>query len=1095
MKNIIRIACFLALTMVVAMPSEAQQQNSNIVRGTVIAATDGEPLISVSVTEIDPSNRIVGVTITNYDGEYVLQISSPGNKLRFKYLGFETKDVEIGNKRVINVSLDEQTVNLTEATVTARAMQSDGRFNIPQREVSTAMQKISTEEFDGIQVSSIDDALQGRIAGLDIVNVSGEPGAGMSMRIRGTTSINGSSEPLIVIDDIPYETEIADDFDFATANQDAYAQLINVNPDDIESITVLKDAASTAMYGAKGASGVLLITTKKGKAGPTRIDYALGVTGNKQPKGMNMLNGDDYTMLMKQSYYLPHLDETASNVQEFNYDTNFTEYENFNNNTDWREEVSQIGISQDHTLTVSGGGDKVTFRVSGGYTHESGTCIGQALKRLSMRANVTYRVSDRITFSSDFSYTYSDNPKSYEDLLSNAYKKMPNLTVYSQDVFGNETDSYYHIREDSKLNDSQKKLSNPVAVADLARNYNYSYRTSPVFTLIYEFLDRSKTAASLKLNANVSFDINSSQKSTYFPREASNASWSASTVNLSERSESESMGVRGDVKLVWASGFANDNHRVTAMARFTINGSTSEQLGMGVYGLPSSQITSSSVNAYVNKLSSGYSESKSINYSASAHYAYAGRYIFDLTLAYAGSTKFGPNYRFGLFPGISASWIISDETFFDPIRNVVSMLKPRVSWGLTGKEPSENYLYYSRYAQYDYGYIDMIAIHPVNMQLSNLKWENTTQLNGGLDLEFFDGKYSLSFDYYYKNTTDLLFKNLGISSSSGFSALTNRNNGAMSNRGWELNIHLNELVKVNKFRIDANFNFSNNKNQIDELSEDVLARYNPEYDYANGTYLTRIQIGNSVGSIYGFKYLGVYEYGEYDPEHPDRTCPIARDANGNAILDANGKTKPMYFAYGKSNAYEFKAGDAMYEDINHDGTIDELDIVYLGNSLPKVNGGFGITFRYGQFSLQTFFNYRVGNKVVNGARMNAENMYTNDNQSVAVNWRWRKEGDQTEMPRALYNYGYNWLGSDRYVEDASFLRFKYLTFNYSIPRDILKPAHLSQCSFYLSFQNVATFTSYTGVDPEVSTGGYSVATDNAKTPRAKQVVFRLRLGF
>ncbi|MBO7183179.1 MAG: TonB-dependent receptor plug domain-containing protein, partial [Bacteroidales bacterium] len=236
------------------------QNNANVVRGQVTDKATGETLISVTVTEVDPSNRIVNVTITNYDGEYVLQISDPKNKLRFKYIGFETLDLEIGNKRVINAVMSEQTLTLKDAVITAKVTTSTGTFNIPQREVSMAMQKISAEEFDGIQVASIDDALQGRIAGLDIVNVSGEPGSGMSMRVRGTTSINANTEPLIVINDIPFETEIDDSFDFATANEEQYAQLINVNPDDIESITVLKDAASTAMWGAKGANGVLMIT-------------------------------------------------------------------------------------------------------------------------------------------------------------------------------------------------------------------------------------------------------------------------------------------------------------------------------------------------------------------------------------------------------------------------------------------------------------------------------------------------------------------------------------------------------------------------------------------------------------------------------------------------------------------------------------------------------------------------------------------------------------------------------------------------------------------------------------------------------------------
>ena len=1091
--NRIKFLCSALLLGLLCLPAPAQ--NSNVVRGKVIAATDGEPLISVSVTEVDASNRIVGVTITNYDGEFVMTVNNRANKLRFKYLGFETKDVEIGNKSVFNIGLEEQTHTLTDVVVSAKAIQSDGRFVIPEREVSMAMQKISAEEFDGIQVASIDDALQGRIAGLDIVNVSGEPGAGMSMRVRGTTSINASSEPLIVINDIPYDTEIDDSFDFATANQDQYAQLINVNPDDIESITVLKDAASTAIWGSKGANGVLMITTKKGKVGPTRVNYSYSMTRARQPEGMNMLDGDGYTMLMKQAYYNPNLENASSDIPEFNYDQNFTEYENYNNNTDWLAEVRRIGFTHDNNLTISGGGEKVTFRVSAAYYTQTGTVIGQLLNRLSLRSNINYQVSDRITFTSDFAYSYSDNDKNYDNPLGNAYKKMPNLSVYAQDLDGNDTDVYYHIRLDSQLNDSQKTLSNPVAEALLAQNTQRSYRTSPVFTLSYELLDRSKTEGSLKAQLTASFDINSSQKSAYYPKEASNQVWTSDKVNLSEGGESESLSFSGRAQLTWRPALPNPDHSIQLMGRFNVGTGNNSSLSSSIYGLPSSLIRSHSVEAYMNSMSNSFGESRSLGWSGSGHYAFKGRYIMDFTLSSNGSSKFGQNKRFGFFPGASFKWIMSDENFFGPLREYVSQLSPRYSFGISGNEPSDEYLMYSRYDKYDQGYMDMIAYKPKNLQLSNLSWEKTYQHNFGLDVEFLNGRFGVDYNYYYKHTTDLLFKDLGLASSSGFASLSYQNVGVMDNNGWEFNAHMRDLFTYEKFHVDFNFNFSNNRNTIVELTDEVLAKYNPDYTYENGKYLTRIQVGNSVGSIYGFKYKGVYQYSTYDPENPDATCPIVRDADGNAILDADGNTKPMMFAYGTSSQYEFKAGDAIYEDVNHDGSIDELDIVYLGNSLPKVNGGFGITLRWKQLSVNGFFNYRIGNKVVNGARMNAENMYSNDNQSVATNWRWRKEGDQTEMPRALYNYGYNWLGSDRYVEDASFLRFKYFTINYSVPKEVLKPYKINQMSLYLSFQNLGVLTKYTGVDPEVGTGGFSVATDNSKTPRSKDILLRLRLGF
>jgi len=260
--------------------------------------------------------------------------------------------------------------------------------------------------------------------------------------------------------------------------------------------------------------------------------------------------------------------------------------------------------------------------------------------------------------------------------------------------------------------------------------------------------------------------------------------------------------------------------------------------------------------------------------------------------------------------------------------------------------------------------------------------------------------------------------------------------------------------------------------------------------------MTRLEVGHSYGSIYGFKYLGVYKYDKYIPDEQD-DAPVARDASGKVIVDEYGNGLPMTFAYGTTSQYQFRGGDAKYQDINHDGTIDELDIVYLGNSNPLFNGGFGTNFRYKDLSFNMFFNYRVGNKVVNSARMNAESMYGYDNQSIAVNWRWRKDGDETPIPRALKEAGYNSLGSDRYVEDASFLRFKYIQLNYAVPAAKLKPYKINQLTFYLNVNNIASFSKYTGVDPEV--GGSSsmgnVTTDNSKTPRSKDLTFGITVGF
>ncbi|MFA6580769.1 MAG: TonB-dependent receptor plug domain-containing protein, partial [Paludibacter sp.] len=490
-KFAIFLLFFLLLLPITAMGQKAGADF--LIQGTVTARADGFTLIGVNVTEIDVNNRVVSGTVTDMNGQFVLKIKNPDNKLSFSYLGYIKQIKKIEGKHILNVVLSESTHEIANVVITAQKKNTQGGFSIPTREISTAMQTIDTKEFEGLQVSSVDEALQGRIAGLDIVSNSGDPGSGTSMRIRGTTSINGSSQPLIVVNGVPYEVQVDPNFDFANSNQEQYASMLSINPDDIQEISVLKDAASSAIWGSKGANGVLMITTKKGAMGPTRIDYSYRFTGTVQPKGMKMLSGDDYTMLMKQAYFNPQQSGTASNVDEFNYDKSFSEYENFNNNTDWVKEVTQVGSISDHYITLSGGGERAMYRVAGGFLTQNGTIIGQKLSRISSRAYLEYSVSDRLKFISEFSFTYTDNNMNYGmefgdangkkdhplSILGIAYKKMPNVGVYAQNSQGENTSELYKISDISQLNGDQKYLVNPVALATLAKNNLKSYRILP----------------------------------------------------------------------------------------------------------------------------------------------------------------------------------------------------------------------------------------------------------------------------------------------------------------------------------------------------------------------------------------------------------------------------------------------------------------------------------------------------------------------------------------------------------------------------------------------------------------------------------------
>lgn len=1089
MKEFINKILILFVVISFSQNDFAQTTVDNFIRGKVFSKNDGA-LMAVSIAEIDNTNRIISYAVTDFNGNFSLKIKNPANKLKVSYIGMTTQVLAIESRRVFSIEMVDA-YQIKEVTVKAKKIVSTGNLDIPQREISTAMQTISAKDFEGLSVSSVDEALQGRVAGLDIVANSGDLGSGTTMRIRGITSINGNSEPLIVLNGVIFSTPTTD-FDFVNANNENFANLLSVNVDDIEDITVLKDAASTAVWGSRGANGVISITMKKGVKGKTRVQYSYRYTGATQPKGLTMLNGDDYTMLMKEAYFNPRQSNGASDIREFNYDKSYSEYEQYNNNTDWVKAVSNYGVTNDHYIQLQGGGDRARFLVSGGYLNQTGTVIGQQLERFSARMNLDYNVSDRIKFTSEFSFTSTNNDQNYEGLLGNAYKRMPNLSIYEQDAYGNNTDRFYKMLSTaSDQLDDQRKMLNPVASAYLAKKNSKSIRVLPTFRLQYDFTDPQEQM--LRYKGYIAFDVDNGSSSTFLPKELTITTWQSDNVNSSYVSSRRSVSITTDHNLTYCPKFDNVDHSLMLYSSFQMGSSTSRFQEISSYGNPSETITNPIAGGYVSGFKTGPGEGRWMAYMFMAHYAFKSKYIADITVRRDGSTKFGNGRKWGTFPGISFAWNLMDENFMKWSNNWLSTLKLRPSWGIAGHQPDYENMFNSTYSE-NGKYIDMPGIRPNNIQLTDLRWEKVTSYNMGVDFGFFEDRFTADFNYYYKRTNDMLFKDLAISAVSGFSKLTYQNAGTMDNQGWELNLNAAKLVKVGDFNIDVRLNFSNNYNTIIDLKKSILDTKNKEYGYGNGEYLSRIQLNNSYGSIYGFRSLGVYQYSDY-VEGRAGTSPYAKDENGNVIRDAQGLPLQMTFAYGKTNEYKFKGGDAIYEDINHDGNINELDIVYLGNSNPLVNGGFGMKFNYKRLSVNVNTNFRIGNKIVNMGRMNAENMYSNNNQCASVNWRWRKNGDLTTMPRALYRSGYNWLGSDRYVEDGSFWRIKNITVNYALPAKILKKYSVNQFNLYLTINDLLTFTKYSGVDPEVGYGNLGVSTDNSQTPRSKSFTAGITVGF
>ena len=1104
------------------------------ISGTVMAP-DG-PVMMCNVTERDANNRIVSASQTDINGNFSMEIKSTANKLQVSYIGYKTKTVPIGDKTVFDIEMEDQQT-LKEVVVVAKKRFNHGGLAIPANEVSVASQTFNMSNVEGLAFTSADEALQGQIAGLDIVANSGNLGAGTSMRLRGVTSINGSAEPLIVVDDNIFDNPDAT-FDFQNANEETYASLLSINPQDIADIQVLKDAAATAIWGSRGANGVIQIRTKRGSRGATRIDYSLRVQASWQPKGYNLLNGDDYTMMLKEMYYNPSQSASSTtNINEINYNKSWAEYENWNNNTDWVDAVTQTGWSQYHYLTIAGGGEKANFRISAGYDHQNGTIIKQSLDRFSTKLALDYFVSDRITFRVTFPLTYTSNNRNFDDnILGRAQKVSPNMSIYRQNADGGNTNEYYTMlptggngagstapNTSSKELESIRNLGNPVAIANLAWRHEKTYRISPEFKLDYKLLGTDDDKTKLDYTGMVYMDIYASSTPKFWPGSLFTNTWTDSNYNRNENNEYNSLGFTTRHTLTFTPAFKNKDWYATMFGRWEMTtGNNNSQYQLRV-NTPNDVNSTSVDGGDLKSMSTGNGQWRSMSALFNGHFSYKSRYSLGVSVRADGTTKFGDTKKWGYFPGVSARWNISDEKFMKWANKWLSMLSFRPSWGIVGNQPGSEYLQYARYATgATYGQVGNNdgTTYLEALQLNNLKWEKTTQTNLGGDFGFFNGLITGDFNYYYKKTRDLLMSNVRIPSTTGFSTLAWTNVGDMENKGWELNIEANKFINIGKFSMSANFNISQNFNKILAMDESVLESINSDWDAAKrGSYLNRIQIGNPLGSIYGLRFKGVYQYtyeylinmkernnwsgedlrnyinNEFLPS--GKTAPIAIDNEGKVLMSSTGEpVRQVYNFKDGSSTYKFQGGDAIYEDINNDGQINSLDIVYLGNSNPKVSGGFGFNFFWGSnWSLKTSFSYRAGVKVVNTAKMGLEQMFNAYNQSSAVNWRWRKNGDVTNIPRAMFDTGYNFLGSDRYVEDASFVRMSYIQLVYNFDKKLLKALGMRRLQLSISGQNLFCWSKYSGTDPEHSAGAWGIAYDNSQTPRSKSVTMNINVGF
>ncbi len=1070
-----QICCGLLLVMWLCSFSIVQAQNDIVIRGRVLDKVERVSVIGANIIEYDKDNRVVNGTVCDVNGDFVFTVSNPQNVIRVVMIGYNTKTIPTVAATNLTIELDPKVNQVAEVVVTARKRQELSLMNIDDRDVASASTKIDMAEMRESGALSATDALQGRVAGLDIISASGDPGSGSQIVIRGLSSM-GNNSPLVVIDGIP-QYKMRQDFDLASADQEDLSNELNIALQDIKSIEVLKDAASTALYGSRGADGVLLIETYKGRLGKVQFDYTYKGSLNFQPKAIPMLSGDEYIMLQLEEW---HNSRGIFDIpSEIAYDKDYAGFYNYSANTDWLGALTQTGRTHDHYFNISGGGEKTRYFTSFSYIDETGTTINTGAKDFSTRVNLDYELSKKTLFSVMFSYANKNIDGNAElderNVREMAYIKAPNMSIWEYDAYGRRTGEYF-----TPINSYQGgggTYFNPVAVANLGKNDWKENYLQNNFTLSYGINNW------IKFRETLSFQVIGKKFLNYLPYNALGTDWLAWTVNKAEESNSMETYINTESQLAFNVPFPDSSdHVITGAITWITNQASGEWMNLQGNKLPTIDITDPAVDPQINWIGDGSWESRGMGGLINLNYKYKDRYMIQGNMRADAFSSFGSEHRWGLFKGISLGWRFSNEPILRNL-NWLGESMIRASWGVSGRQPTNQYARFARYESSVTDYLYDPGIVNSQIQLDNLQWESITQSNIGMELSLFNDRVYMEGDMYHKVTTNILFQNYKIPTSSGFEELGYLNAGEMVNDGWELMFDV-RVIRKNNFRVSINFNTSHNVNSFREFPDN----FNRERSTSirNEEYPLSLQEGQPIGSFFGFRYKGVYA---------TDADAYARDASGGLILDYDGDPVPM--SYG---TYTFKGGDAKYEDINHDGRIDLNDVVYIGDSNPDFIGGFGSSVKYKQIEFNIGFHYRTGFDIINKVAMQTQGMNNKNNQSKAVLRRWRIDGQNQPdlLPRAYMDHPANNLGSDRYVEKGDYLRLLNMMIGYRFKQEFCQKLNLRTLGITFSSRKLFTLTRYTGQDPEIGQNAkdpFWIGVDEANTPPPRIYTVALSIGF
>ncbi len=974
------------------------------VTGKVTDASSGSPLLGVS---IGITGTTLG-TISDVDGKFTIQVPSKDAILVFSSVGYKPQQIVVGENSQLNVSLVLEMTQLEQIVVVGYGTQR-------KKDLTGSIALVSTKDMKSLALPSVSDALQGRAAGVQVIS-SGVPGSDATFRIRGVGTIN-TNDPLLVIDGVPVSSG-----------------LNTLNMNDVESMQVLKDASATAIYGSRGANGVVIVTTKRGKGDKSHLDFNYFFGMQKATNVVKMLNAGEFASL--------HNDIMANAGLAQN--PAYADPASFGNGTDWLGELFSPAPMQNFSLSYSGNSAKTNYYVSGNYLNQEGIILNTGYKKITFQFNSDTRIFDRLKFGNSLTIN-NDTKTSGNYSIRNAMLALPTQPLYQED--GNYSGPIQQPIWDGDI-------VNPIGLAKTVDNSTLGYNLIGSLYGEYEIIKGLKIKSTLGLQANFW------NSRTWAP----NYHWNSSINDNSYLWEQYNK----NLTWVWDNTATYekviDKHSITLMAGMSSQENERHYLNGSIQKF-ASNLTQQMDNGLQQKNVGGTTFSNSLlSYMGRVNYSYNGKYLATATLRRDGSSRFGENHRWGSFPSGSIAWRISEEDFFKPVSFINSM-KIRAGYGITGNQEIGNYTFSSELQTIMYNYNNTVVngVAPLMMPNPNVKWEGQKQANIGIDASLFKSRIEVTIDAYVKNTDDMLVP-MVVPAWTGYSDIytPSINAGKMENKGIEFTVDSRNLT--GDFTWNTSFNLSYNQNKIISLNDSVPMSVN---SIGLNYNLARLQEGLPVNEFYGFVTDGIFQTQQEVDNH-------AAQVMGD---DPYNRTS---------------AGDIRFKDMNNDGVINDLDRVNTGNPNPTFIFALNNSFTFKGFDLSIFMQGVAGNKIFNANRLYSEAMSVAQNQTTATLNRWTGEGTSNSMPRAIFNDpNKNSRQSDRYVENGSYLRIKNLTLGYTLPSQIAEKAHFSTVRVYVSGLNMYTFTKYSGFDPEVGSNGI----DNNVYPVTATYSFGINLGF